>query len=53
MFFVARVEHVLAAPSSVPVAASVERRPVLKSGLALQLLRDYTDDEVVAEMMHQ
>jgi len=31
---------------------AVQRRPVPSSGLASFMLRDYSDDEIVAELMH-
>ena len=37
-------------PSSVAAASAVERRPVPREGLAMYDLRDYTDDEIDAEL---
>ena len=37
-------------PKAAAAAAAVERRPVPQGGLTLQVLRDYTDDDIDAEL---
>ena len=41
-----------AAPPPAGAAASVERRPIPQGGLTLAVLRDYSDDEIDAELRH-
>ena len=39
-------------PKAAAAAAAVERRPIPQGGLTLQVLRDYTDDEIDVDLKH-